>query len=333
MPIKLIVLNLLLAAASFAAPNRVDLGGLVLSVSDAPTAQIFHIVDQLSQWDVYTHKQYARWADSTQLLDQRDRELLQQHAEMRKKRGRGNGFEQTFLVDESIENAAAKGIEAQLLSAAEANTERDILLHFAPKLQPFLRQQQAEISALQQQLVVEQARLTPLILQFAHFAEVKDPPTVAIFLVANPDERNGGGEAIGGRLVVEVAADSIEALLYESLHKLLEPRRQMIGSAAETAGLDFELLNEGLAHALSPGITADTEQGDLLIEQLASMQLRGKPASDRYLQFDLLAAVIRPLLRTALAHNETITTFLPKATAKWRSVTPDRTLRKNQPKT
>lgn len=65
----------------------------------------------------------------TQSLDPRDRELLQRHAELCKKCGWGNGFEQTFLVDESI------GIAAGLLSPEEADTERDILLYFAPKLQ------------------------------------------------------------------------------------------------------------------------------------------------------------------------------------------------------
>ena len=54
--------------------------------------------------------------------------------------------------------------------------------------------------------------------------------------------------------------------------------------------------------------------------ELVRMQLRGTPASDPFLKFHLLAAVIRPLLRAALAHNETITSFLPEATSKWRSV-------------
>src|SRR5215475_15948684 len=142
--IKPAAIAVLFSAIGFATPKSLDLGGLVLSVSDAPTAQIFHIVDQLSQWDVYTHKQYVRWAETTKLLDQRDRELLQRHAEMRKKRGWGHGFEQTFLVDDSIENAAAKGIAAQFLSATEANSERDILFHFARKLEPLLRQRQPE---------------------------------------------------------------------------------------------------------------------------------------------------------------------------------------------
>jgi hypothetical protein len=52
------------------------------------------------------------------------------------------------------------------------------------------------------------------------------------------------------------------------------------------------------------------------------MQLRGAAASNSFVKFDQVAAVIRPLLRAALAHNETITMFLPEATAKWRSVAP-----------
>ena len=35
------------------------------------------------------------------------------------------------------------------------------------------------------------------------------------------------------------------------------------------------MLNEGIAYALYPGITADIEQGDRLIEELVRMQLRG----------------------------------------------------------
>src|SRR5215510_685457 len=270
MQIKLALIFLLFSAPSLGISKDLDFGGMVLSVSDAPTAQIFHIVDQLSQWDIYTHDQYVRWAKTTHLLDEPgDLELLQQHAEMRKKRGWGHGFEQTFLVDDSIENAAAKGIAAQFVSAAEANTERDILLHFAPKLEPLLRQRQAEIVALQRQLVAEKARLTPLITQLARFAEVQNPPVVMVFLVSNAEEHNGGGGANGGRLVVEVPlADTISTLVHESLHQLLEPQKQRIYSAADAAALDHTVLNEGVAYALYPGIMADTEQGDRLIEQL-----------------------------------------------------------------
>ena len=82
MQIKLALIFLLFSVPSLAISRDLDFGGMVLSVSDAPTAQIFHIVDQLSQWDIYTHDQYVRWAKTTHLLDEPgDLELLQQHAE------------------------------------------------------------------------------------------------------------------------------------------------------------------------------------------------------------------------------------------------------------
>ena len=320
---RLALMLLLLPTPAVAAPRRVDLGGLVLSVSDAPTAQIFHIVDQLSLWDPFTHKEYARWAEKTQLLDQGDRELLRKHAELRKTRGWGKGLEQTFLVDDSIERAAAKGVAAGLLTEQEASTERDILLHFAPKLEPLMRRRQVAIGAVEDQLVAQKNQLTPLVEQLAHFAQVEQPPTIEVFLVANAEDLNGGGGANGGRLVVEVPLeDPIGTLLHESLHQLLRPREEAIKAAAESTGVDFIVLKEGIAYALSPGITGDTDQGDRLVEQLVQMQLHGTPESDPFLKFDQMAVVLRPLLRAVLAHHETITTFLPKVTAKWRRIAP-----------
>jgi hypothetical protein len=320
---RLLVLALLLSTTCLAKTERVDLGGLVLSVSDSRTAQVFHIVDQLSLWDVYTHKEYARWAEETRLLDAHDRELLQRHAELRRKRGWGKGFEQAFLVDDSIEQAAAKAIAAGLLTPEEANTERDILLHFAPELEPLMEQCRPAIAAVEDQLVAEQTQLAPLVKQIAHFSEVHAPPNVQVFLVANTEKEDGGGGANGGRLVIEVPIrDPIGVLLHESLHQLLRPQEPKIRAAAEAAGLDFTVLKEGIAYALYPGIVGDNEQGDVLVQDLVEMQLRGTPASDPFLRFDELAAVIRPLLKAALAHNETISTFLPRATAKWGSVAP-----------
>jgi hypothetical protein len=50
-----------------------------------------------------------------------------QHVKMRKERGSGHGFGQTFLVDDSIDNAAASGIAEQFLSRDEASTALRIL--------------------------------------------------------------------------------------------------------------------------------------------------------------------------------------------------------------
>jgi hypothetical protein len=99
--------------------SRVDMGGIVISVSDSWTAQVFHIVDQLSEWDEACHKQYGRWAATALKLDQQDRKLLQKHAELRRARGWGHGFEQAFYVDRPIEVAAQDAVEAKLLSSEE----------------------------------------------------------------------------------------------------------------------------------------------------------------------------------------------------------------------
>src|SRR5438128_1028540 len=114
-------LDVLMTLAFVATPARAattDLSfqGFAISVSDSWTAQVFHVVDQLAEWDQYAHKQYGRWAAQALDLTVVDKELLKKHADLRRIRGWGHGFEQAFLVDDSIEAAAAKAIDLKLLS-------------------------------------------------------------------------------------------------------------------------------------------------------------------------------------------------------------------------
>src|SRR6266851_6986018 len=108
------------ATATSASTSDVDIGGIVITVSDSWTAQVFHIVDQLSEWHEACHRQYGRWATRTHLLDEQDRKLLQSHAQLRRVRGWGKGFEQAFYVESSIEVAAENAVETKLLSSEEA---------------------------------------------------------------------------------------------------------------------------------------------------------------------------------------------------------------------
>jgi hypothetical protein len=91
------------------------------------------------------------------------------------------------------EKATIAGYFGPLLSPVEADTEREIYLQFAPTLAPLLRQRESEIVAFRQQLAAEQARLRPLVVQLARFAEVRNSPLVKVFLMANADEHNGIG--------------------------------------------------------------------------------------------------------------------------------------------
>ena len=321
-PVLLAIVALAVAPVVHAQTTDMDFGSVVLSVSEAPTAQVFHIVDQLSEWDQFTHKQYGRWA-STLGLDQTDRRLLQQHAELRRARGPGKGFEQAFLVDDSIERAAINAAANGLLSSTEASAERAILDHFAPKLAALIQPQRDRLGAFRQQLLGDRARLTPLFQKLSRFGEARGTIRVPVFLVANPEENNGGGKANGGRIVVEVPySGAMSFLLHEALHVILAHQAESIRAAAVSVGLSMQSLNEGIAYAFAPGLTEDTGQVDVLAEELSRHLIRGTPASDAYAQFHMIAAVIRPLLRTALDQGETIGAFLPKAVARWRSVSP-----------
>jgi hypothetical protein len=319
---RTLIAAILLLAPAVGRPSTVtvDLGGLKLVVSDAQTAQLFHVVDQLSQWDEYSHKQYVRWAAKSLALGPEDNALLAKHAELRRHRGWGHGFEQAFLVDDSIDGAAAKAVLSGLLDTQEADSERAILTHFAPILAPLLKEQQPQLEAFQARLAAAGPQLGPTILKLMAFAEVKEVLTVPVFLVSDPDEKNGGGEANGGHIVVEVRPhESMGVLLHESLHALLMPHGEAIKAAAQSAGIDVTVLNEGIAYALYPGLFPNSD-GDQLADELVGMLVRGKPAADNYVKFDMMAVVLRPLLQQALSRQETISAFLPRAVEKWRRV-------------
>ena len=299
----------------------VDLGGAVLVVSDAPTAQVFHIVDQLSQWDQYAHKQYVRWAKTNLPLTTADSGLLEQHAALRRARGWGNGFEQAFLVDLSIDAAAQRAVDIHLLSAKESDEEKAILLHFAPMLDSLRRVEAPRIAAFRQRLLGERERLTPVVQELGRFTGTRTPPRIPVFLISNPEETSGGGEGNGGRLVIEVPApDPMGVLLHESLHLFLAPHEDQIRLAADSAGLSLETFNDGIAYAFAPGITDDPQQTDLLAEQAARFLVRGSTPSDHYVQSYAMAIAIRPVLRAALARGDSFETFLPQAIARWRQV-------------
>lgn len=320
---RAIALLAFVASAASAQTRDVDLGALVLSVSDSWTAQTFHIVDQLSQWDQYAHKAYVRWARKELTLTASDSALLAKHAEMRRARGWGKGFEQAFLVDDPIAVAARNAIDRGTLTADEANAEREILEHFAPILSKLLDEQGQRIVQFRAALDAQRDQLRPIVAKLAHFAGATSVIRVPAFLVVNSEENSGGGEANGGRLVIEVPSpDAVGALLHESLHHFLEPRSAEIRAAADSAHIDYNMMNEGIAYALAPGMTERRPGSDYLAEATVRYVMRGLPPTDAYLRSYAMGLVLRPLLQDALDHGETLADFLPKAVARWREVAP-----------
>ena len=302
--------------------TTVDLDGLLLSVSQSRTAQLFHIVDQLSEWDQFAHKGYGRWAARTALLDQTSRDLLKQHADLRRARGWERGFEQSYYSRESIEDAARAAVTSGVLTEKEALAEAAILRHFDKVLAPLLERGDGSVAAFINRVQAEAAALRPLIARLRRFAEVQQPVALTVYLVPNPEEGSGGGGAHGDRLVVEVQQkpDPLPALIHEALHFLVDRHRTAVSAAAESAGLTWQQLNEGIAYAAAPGLTNSDAGSDALAEVLAQRVMAGAAASDTFVRFYTLATVIRPLLREALDRGDNITAFLPKVVARWRSV-------------
>jgi hypothetical protein len=198
---------------------------LRVSISLSRTAQLFHVVDQLAAWSPYCHAQYARHVP----LNDEDRRLLGMHAALRKRHGWGQGLEQAFYVDAPLDQAlAAAG--SGLLSPDEAREERVVLEHFEPLLRGLIDADQERLERFRAHLIAEAPRLRERSDRFALFTEAEKPIVVPAFLIANPDQRDGGGGYDGGRLVVEAFAD-------------------------EATG-EMVFLQEGIAYAFAPGLEA-----------------------------------------------------------------------------
>ena len=189
-------------------------------------------------------------------------------------------------------------------------------------LAPLLERGNSAVAAFIDRLRKESATFRPIIAKLRRFAEVQQPVAMTVYLVSNPEEGSGGGGAHGDRLVVEVQQkpDPLSFLIHEALHLLLDRHRPAVAAAADSAGLTWQRLNEGIAYAMAPGITNGDASGDAQAEAWTQRTMSGAGASDTFVQFYMLATVIRPLLRDALDQGDTITAFLPKAVAKWRSV-------------
>jgi hypothetical protein len=74
--------------AAYEGAEVVNADVVKLQVYVSRTAQLFHVVDQLSEWSPYCHRQYGRYFGSAAGggLSAQDREMLKRHAAVRQKR-------------------------------------------------------------------------------------------------------------------------------------------------------------------------------------------------------------------------------------------------------
>jgi hypothetical protein len=313
------LLIILAALLQESKPVVLEAGPLTCEIHISRTAHLFHVVDQLAEWSEFCHRQYGRHFKG---LDEKDRELLAKHAEIRKVRGWGGGLEQTFYSPLDVEAAIAAGIKAKHLTEAEAAVEREVFARFAPRVDALLAENRKLLESYPGRLARDQKRLAEVAARVSRFvggAKVKVP----VYLFANPHDSDSGGGFNGGVVTIEIprVRDAYSTLVHEVFHAFLETRRADLEAAVkDVKGLDFMTLNEGLAYAISPGILHTEKPGsDPLKAAVMQYRSNGQTLSDYYYRVNVFGLALRPLMKEALDSDVlTLEKILPRAIDAWR---------------
>lgn len=301
--------------------ETLEAGPLRLEVHVSRTAHLFHVVDQISEWSPFCHGQYLR---ALEPLSAEDRALLAEHRSVRARRGWGQGLEQTFYTPLDLEDALAAGLELGHLDPRDAEVEALVLEHFAPRVEALMASDRPHLDAFRVRLRAEREALEVLARKLARLVG-EAPPPVPVYLIANPAARDFGGGFNGGRLTLEVPreADALGTFLHEVFHAFLDLRRADVVRVLEGVDgrLDYQTLNEGLAHAVSPGLRHAAGQGDPLAERVRAALRRGEGLDDYGYRVHRYALALRPLVREALDDEGlTFAALLPRAIDVWHAV-------------
>ena len=301
-----------------------DAGPLRVEIHISRTATVFHVVDQLSLWSEFCHRQYRAWFEALDGgLSPDDLQLLAEHAAIRKAHGWSGGLEQTLYSPLDLDDALAAGMDRGHLTAEEAATERRVLEHFAPRVEELMRRERPTLEACIARLQSRSADIESYARVFARFCGCAQL-TIPVYLIANPDDRTSGGGYGGGRMTLEIPRqyDIYPTFLHETFHAFLRTKQGLMEQTARSAeGLNTETLGEGFAYALNPGIIHSADGGDPLGRLVADDIKAQKPLSDSYTRFHRLGLAMRPLLDEALKDpNAALETFLPRAVDAWRVV-------------
>lgn len=309
---------------------KLEAGPLTLDIHISKTAHLFHVVDQLSGWDEFCHKQYGRYFEKVgDGLNEEDQKFLDRHKAIRKKYGWNCGLEKIFYtphdLDSALKSAVKNGLltkDSALKSAAEE--EREILLHFKERIESVMAQEMATLNQFAEGVFAKQSVLAKIGEELSRFvggAELNIP----VYLIANPQIPNStsyGGGYNDGVLTLEVVLEegAYFTLVHECFHAFLRAKDEEIEKAVDSVeGLTAQTLREGLAYAYSPGIYHEEASDRLLLEAKSDIK-NGKTLSDSYLSSRLYGIALRPFLREALAKGQTLEEFLPTAVGIWAKV-------------
>ncbi|MGO9708979.1 MAG: hypothetical protein ACLQBL_08960 [Polyangiaceae bacterium] len=302
-------------------PHDLAAPPIALTLIDSPTAQVFHIVDELSGWYPEAHAQYAEWAKKEMPLDDAERAMLKKHAKLRAMRRRG-GSDEAFNVPLPIAEAAHAAVEKKLLTAADAADEQALLEHFESRLHPLLESQAKAISELEAKIAAELPRAAPLLARLGRFCEVTETLPIRAVLVANPLQARGSGRARRTTIAIEVPSgdDTLPTFFHYLSHAILLQRRGTIalGAGKCEEAIDDETIEDALAYAVAPGLIHPLGRDLLreLVDTDHTLSLRNPRV-----RAERLGLALRTDLSAALeGGHETVKSFLPKVCDAWANV-------------
>lgn len=303
---------------------ELDLEAVCLQITISKTAHLFHIVDQISEWDIYCHKQYLRYFESIGGFSETDNELLDKHREIRNRHGWGGGLEQTFYTRLNLKSALEEGVRLGYINQHEAKIEKEILINFESRITDILKNEKKHLLDFQNQLINNKDNLiliSNIISRFCLNVSVSIP----VFLIANPDDMNYGGGYNGDRLTIEIPRkkDPYPLFLHEILHAFIKPHSVMLSKFIENEpSLNYQTLNEGIAHAFSPGIYHSVgPEADPLYNAVQADIANERSISNPFVRYRRFGLELRSIIRKALSDDEmTINTILPKAVDIWRTI-------------
>ena len=304
-------------------PTHIVLGPMALDVIASRTAQLFHVVDQLSMWSPFSHPQYAKWAKRGLALDDDDRAALAKHARVRRARGWGSGIEAAFYVSGELDDAIATAVEGKKLTADEALVEHEVMAHFATKLDPILTAQRPAIDAFVAALAQESPQLAALAERFARAANVTGPIAIAVIPVVDPAPGGKANASIGrSRITLEIedGSDPMPPFEHAFFHALVMKKRESIAIAAAKckAEIDEETLTQAIAYALAPGLLhGGSASSDPLALEVDAHRAATRTLRAPVVRYERLALAVRPMLVESLDTGGGFSAFLPRACEAW----------------
>jgi hypothetical protein len=309
-------------------PHTLSAPPLAVTLLDARTAQVFHIVDELSRWYPEAPSDYSAWAATDMPLDDGERLMIGKHIQLRMARGWG-ALDQAFSSTAPVVAAAQAAAQKKLLRPGEADDERVLLEHFGARLRPFLESRQPSIVAFESRLAEAMPAASPLFAQLGRLCDIGDPLSVRVVVVPSPASAQREGRLARGTISIEVAATgdssvasegAVRALMHALAVAVLQERRGTIASAARKCAesVDDETVEMGLAYAFAPGLV-HSPGGDPLRDAVAAE--RGASLREPRVRAERLGLAVRTELSAALeGGHETIGSFIPKVCDAWANV-------------